>query len=226
MIGVGHPAPYSAAKSLRQMTFHVPNLVQLVALDDRVIEHVDDCLAQRLGAVEADQHRTGDIQAPLTQIHQQVVTNVAVSVEPSTNASGCLSPLMSMPSATMQHDSAKCTPSIISASVQPGQVLGKQLGQRGFSHRREFAGDRRLACRRGLFGDLLPDQLRGHRFHESRWSADVDAQTIVGGPPGHCEITDADPAGWPGGLGGARPGVDRATCSQSQSRSSRSNSWA
>ena len=44
------------------------------------------------------------------------VTRVAFSVEPSTSASGCLVPSMSMPSATTQHDSAKCTPSIINAT--------------------------------------------------------------------------------------------------------------
>ncbi len=45
------------------------------------------------------------------------VTSVAFSVEPSTNASGCLTPSMPMPSATTQHDSAKCTPSIINATT-------------------------------------------------------------------------------------------------------------
>ena len=44
------------------------------------------------------------------------MTRAAFSVEPSTSPSGCVTPLMSMPGATMQQDSAKCTPSIISAT--------------------------------------------------------------------------------------------------------------
>ena len=38
------------------------------------------------------------------------------SVEPSTSDNGCLTPSMSMPRATTQQDSPKCTPSIISAT--------------------------------------------------------------------------------------------------------------
>ncbi|VBA34994.1 hypothetical protein LAUMK35_05839 [Mycobacterium pseudokansasii] len=45
------------------------------------------------------------------------LTRVAFSVEPSTTANGCLTPSMSMPNATTQHDSAKCTPSTISATT-------------------------------------------------------------------------------------------------------------
>ena len=44
------------------------------------------------------------------------VTKVAFSVEPSTSASGCLTPSMPIPRATTQQDSAKCTPSIINAT--------------------------------------------------------------------------------------------------------------
>ena len=54
------------------MVFHVSDLVQLAALDHRVIEHVDHGLAQRLGPVDPDQHRAGHVQAPLPQAHQQV----------------------------------------------------------------------------------------------------------------------------------------------------------
>ena len=44
------------------------------------------------------------------------VTRVVFSVEPSTSAIGCLTPPMSMPSATMQVCSPKCTPSTMSAT--------------------------------------------------------------------------------------------------------------
>ena len=39
------------------------------------------------------------------------MTKAAFSVEPSTSANGCLVPSMSIPRATTQQDSAKCTPS-------------------------------------------------------------------------------------------------------------------
>ena len=44
------------------------------------------------------------------------VTRVAFSVEPSTSANGCLVPSMSMPRATTQVCSPKCTPSTMSAT--------------------------------------------------------------------------------------------------------------
>jgi hypothetical protein len=43
-------------------------------------------------------------------------TKVAFLVEHSTGVSGCLPPSMPIPSATTQHDSAKCTASIINAT--------------------------------------------------------------------------------------------------------------
>ena len=44
------------------------------------------------------------------------VTRVAFSVEPSSTASGCLTPSMPMPSATTQVCSPKCTPSTMNAT--------------------------------------------------------------------------------------------------------------
>ncbi len=44
------------------------------------------------------------------------MTSVAFSVAPSTSASGILLPCRSIPSATTQQVSAKCTPSTISAT--------------------------------------------------------------------------------------------------------------
>jgi hypothetical protein len=56
---------------------------------------------------------------------------VAFSVEPSTSASGCLLPAMSMPNATTQQDSAKCTPSIINATrSSPARTRGRVIGTR------------------------------------------------------------------------------------------------
>jgi hypothetical protein len=47
------------------MVFHISDLMQLAALDHRVIEHALHRFAQRLGPVDAHQHRAGDVQAPL-----------------------------------------------------------------------------------------------------------------------------------------------------------------
>src|SRR5258705_6741222 len=44
----------------------------------------------------------------------------------------------------------------------------QRLGQGGFGHRHEAAGDRRLACRRGCFGNLLADRLEPDRIPAGR----------------------------------------------------------
>ena len=68
------------------------------------------------------------------------VTRVAFSVEPSTSASGCLIPSMSMPE---RHDAARLGEvhpvDHQRDQVQPGQIRGEQLGQRGLGHRHEPA---------------------------------------------------------------------------------------
>jgi hypothetical protein len=46
--------------------------VELAALDDRVVEHVGDRAAQRLGAVDHDQDRPSGVQATVAQPSQQV----------------------------------------------------------------------------------------------------------------------------------------------------------
>jgi hypothetical protein len=46
--------------------------VELAALDHRVVEHVVHRAAQRLGAVDHDQDRAGDVQAALAQPDDQV----------------------------------------------------------------------------------------------------------------------------------------------------------
>ena len=80
-----------------------------------------------------------------------------------------LDPSMSMPSATTQQDSAKCTPSIINATrSSPDRSARQQLGQRGFGHRHELARDRGFACRRGCFSDLLADRLQPDRVTAGR----------------------------------------------------------
>jgi hypothetical protein len=63
---------YHTSKPQRPKTAHyfLPASVLLAAGDDRVVEHVQERAAQRLGAVDDAQDRPGDIQAALAQPHQ------------------------------------------------------------------------------------------------------------------------------------------------------------
>ncbi len=150
-------------RSLRQVVFHVSDFVQLAALDHRVVEHVDHGLAQRLGPVDSDEHRAGHVQTPFTQAHQQVGNQGRVLGRALHQGQRVLDPV---DADTEGHDTAGFSEvdpvDHQRDQVQPGQILRKQLGQRGFGHRHKPAGDRRLTCRRGLFGDLLADRLKPH----------------------------------------------------------------
>src|SRR6185312_14679724 len=98
------------------MVFHISDLVQLAALDYRVIEHVDHGLRSALDpSIPTSIGRVTSRPRPRRSTSGSV-TSVAFSVEPSTSASGCLTPSMPIPRATTQQDSAKCTPSIINAT--------------------------------------------------------------------------------------------------------------
>ena len=171
VVGVGHPASDTAAKSLRQMVFHISDLVQLAALDHRMVEHVDHGLAQRLGPVDADQHRAGHVQAPLPQVHQQVGDQGGVLRRALHQRQRMLVPV---DVDAQRHDAARLGE--VHAvdhqrhQIQPGQIRDKQLGQGGFGHRHKPARDRRLACRRGRFGDLLRRPVRA-RPGSGGWTA-------------------------------------------------------
>ena len=52
--------------------------MQLAALDDRVVEHVGDGAAQRLGAVEHHQQRAGHVQPTLAQPNQHLADHGGV----------------------------------------------------------------------------------------------------------------------------------------------------
>ena len=102
---------------LGQVVEHVALLVADAALDRRVdAEDVADGLAQRLGAVEDDEHALLDVQAALDEVREQRVATVAFSVEPSHSPSGCLTPSVSIPSATTQQRPLSSIPSSISTA--------------------------------------------------------------------------------------------------------------
>ena len=70
--GGSQPAAHERPVALGQMREHVSLLVADAALDRRVdAEHVADGLAERLGAVDDDQHALLDIQAALDEVGQQ-----------------------------------------------------------------------------------------------------------------------------------------------------------
>ena len=97
------------------------------------------------------------------------VTRVAFSVEPSTSDNGCLIPSMSMPEGDHAGVLAEVHPVDHQRhQVQPGQVRGQQLGQRGLGRRDEPPRHRRARRgRRGLLGAgadrLQPDRVAAGR---------------------------------------------------------------
>jgi hypothetical protein len=123
--------------------------MQLAALDHRVIEHIEHRLAQRLGAVQADQHRADHVQTPLPQADEQAGDQGGVLRGALHQRQGML---VALDVNAQRHDAARLGE--VHAvdhqrdQVQPGQILRKQLGQSSFGHRHKPAGDRRLACRR------------------------------------------------------------------------------
>src|SRR5690242_19429846 len=54
----------------------------------------------------------------------------------------------------------------------------------------------------------LSDQRRRHRFHESRWTADIHVYVVADAETRHREITAADPPWRPGPLRRGHTGVD------------------
>ena len=134
------------AQLLRQVIFDVSDLVELAAADHRPVEHVQDRAAQRLGPVEPA--RIGRVTSRPRSRSPTIssVTRVAFSVEPSTSANGCLAPSMSMPEGDHAGVLAEVHPVDHERDqVQPGQVRGQQLGQRGLGLGDEPARHRR-AC--------------------------------------------------------------------------------
>ena len=154
--------------------------MQLAALDHRVVEHVEHGLAQRLGPVEADQHRAGHVQTPLTQVYQQVGDQRRVlrralhQRQRMLVARRCRCPgrrhsrIGEVHAVDHQRD-----------EIQPGQIRDEQLGQGGFGYRDEPARDRRLTCRRRCFGDLLADWFEPDRVAAGRSPASILSIAIL-----------------------------------------------
>jgi hypothetical protein len=119
--------------------------VELAALDDRVVEHLGYGAAERLGAVDHHQDRSRDLQATLPQPNQQV-----------THHGGVLGGALGQSErdlGAVDGDAEGDHAGVLSHSdavdqqrhqVQPGQILGEQLGQGVLGPGDKPTGDRRL----------------------------------------------------------------------------------
>ena len=65
VVGGPHPPGDGRGHRVGQPVADIAELVELAALADRIVEHIQDRAAQGLGAVEHDQQRPGHLQAPL-----------------------------------------------------------------------------------------------------------------------------------------------------------------
>ena len=116
VLGATHPLGDGRGHRVGQPVTDVAELVELAALDDRVVEHVEHRAAQRLGAVDHHQDRPGDLKATLAQPHQQVTDDGGVLGGAFGQGEGDLVPSMVLPSATTQVWSATRIPSTMSAT--------------------------------------------------------------------------------------------------------------
>jgi hypothetical protein len=144
VVGATHPFGDGGGHRVGQPVGDVAELVELAALDDRMVEHVQHGAVERLGAVDHHQDRPSDLQATLPQPHQQVTHTVAFSVAPSARASGILVPSRVMPRGDHAGVLGHADPVDHERhQVQPGQILGEQLRQGACSvratNRREIA---------------------------------------------------------------------------------------
>ena len=114
--------------------------MHLAALDHRVVEHRHDAGAQRLASVDADQDRTGRVQAPAPQVGEQLGHHGGVLGAAFDQSEGMLGAVDADP---QRHDAQVLTE--VDAvdhqrhQVQLPQWCGEQLAQRSLGHRHEPA---------------------------------------------------------------------------------------
>jgi hypothetical protein len=128
-VGGPHPLGHGGGDGVGEPVGHIPQLVQLAALNDWVIEHVGDGAAQRLGAVEHDQQRPGHIESAVAQAGQQVTHHGGVLGGALGQGEGDLGAVQGDP----EGDHAGVLGHLDAVDqqrhqVQAGQVGGQQLG--------------------------------------------------------------------------------------------------
>ena len=188
------------------MVFHISDLVQLTALDHRVIEHIEHRRAQRLGPVDPDEHRTGDVQAPLPQVHQQPADQRGVLRRALHQRQRVLGAL----DVNAHRDDTAGLGEVHAVDhqrhqIQPGQIGRQQLGQGGFGHRHKSARDRRFACRRRLFIYLPADRLKPDRVAASRQAGQHPLQRHLAQQLRRAEQLIRGDRHLPGPVGGPHP---------------------
>ena len=104
-----------------------------------MVEDVEDGLAQGLRAVDADQDRSGDVQAAVAQPGEQVGDDGGVLGRAFDQGEGVLGPV----GVDAQRDDADRLAEVHAVDhqrdqVQAGQVGGQQLRERGLGHRHEL----------------------------------------------------------------------------------------
>ena len=72
VVGAAHALGHGRGDRVGEPVRDVAELVELAALDDRVVEHLGDGAAQCLGAVEHDQDRPGHLQPAVAQPYQHL----------------------------------------------------------------------------------------------------------------------------------------------------------
>jgi hypothetical protein len=143
--------------------------MELAALDDLVVEHVADRVAQRLGAVDHHQDGPGDLQAAVAQPGQQVADDRGVLGRALGQSEGDLGPIDG--DAEGDHTAVLGDPDPVDHErdqLQPGQVGGQQLGQRPLGRGDEPARDRRLRRPGRVLLDPAADRLQPRLVCHSR----------------------------------------------------------
>jgi hypothetical protein len=146
VVGGAHAVLDRAAQPLGQLVADVAELMQLAPGEHGMVEHVQNGPAQRLGAVQDAQDRLGCVQAALPQPYQQVAGQGGVLGGALDQRQRVLGPVDGDPQ--RHHAAVLCEVDPVdhyTDQVQPGQVSGQQLGQRGVGHGDKPARHRRLA---------------------------------------------------------------------------------
>jgi len=177
VVGGAHAVLDRTAQPLGQLVTDVSELVLLASGDHGMVEDVGNRAAQRLGAVQDAQDRPGHLQATLAQPHQQVTGQGGVLGGALHQRQRVLGPVDGDP----QRHHAAVLPEVDPVDhqahqVQPAQVGGQQLCQRGVGHGHKPPRHRRLAgARRGLL-DLGADRLKAQTIAASRQAAEHPLQ--------------------------------------------------
>jgi hypothetical protein len=150
VVGATHPLGDGGGHRVGQPVRDVAELVELAALDHRVVEHLQHRAAERLGAVDHHQDRPGHLQPTLAQPDQQVTHHRGVLGGALGQGERDLGAVDG--DAEGDHPGVLGHPDAVDQQrhqIQPSQILGEQLSQGVLGAGDEPARDRRLRRPRG-----------------------------------------------------------------------------